>query len=294
MSGTRRGNDRHVITRRIPVHSGRTTAVCLFGLCLILSASAFAGWEAGAKAGFDTNINRDTGSGENDQFLSGYLSFVRGPTGERRLDWTMSTTAEGAAFSRFSDLGYVSATVTPGLVLLYGGTHVLSASPFLSAKSVIDSDQSSVSFGVHMALRHQLRRDMYIGEYYLYTDNRAEVETFSYTEHAVGIFSGFAWTSAVSTEIKYEFSRGDSFRSLGPGTSGSAAGQPGGTHHRFSDAFGAEIARELVTRHAIGLNIGILLGKSLFSRAGYTFTNIDGDLGTSTSHAGYFGVGYRF
>ena len=294
MSGGGRGNSRNDKTKRIPVYSGRTIAACLIGLWLILGSSVYAGWETGAKAGFDTNVNRDTGGGENDQFLSVYVSFDRGPTGERRLDWTMSTTAEGAAFSRFSDLGYVSATVAPGLALLYGSSHGLSASPFLSAKSVVDSDQSSVSFGVRMALRHRLRRDIYIGEYYVYTDSRAEVETFSYTGNAVGIFAGFAWTPAASTEIGYEFSRGDSFRSLGVGTVEPAGGGAGGEHHRFSDAFDSEVARERVTRHAVGVNIGILLGKSLFSRAGYTFTNMDGDLGTSTSHAGYFGVGHRF
>jgi hypothetical protein len=62
----------------------------------------------------------------------------------------------------------------------------------------------------------------------------------------------------------------------------------------FSTAFGAEVIRERVDRNAVGVTAGIDWTKSVFSVAGYTFTDRRGDLGSSTSHSGFLGVGYRF
>ena len=84
MSGGGRGNSRNDKTKRIPVYSGRTIAACLIGLWLILGSSVYAGWETGAKAGFDTNVNRETGGGENDHLLSVYVSLDRCPSWEKR------------------------------------------------------------------------------------------------------------------------------------------------------------------------------------------------------------------
>lgn len=61
-------------------------------------------------------------------------------------------------------------------------------------------------------MRQQIKRDVYTGQYYLYRDSRADVETYSFTEHVFGVFLGVNWTEAFFTEAYYEFSRGDSFR----------------------------------------------------------------------------------
>lgn len=68
----------------------------------------------------------------------------------------------------------------------------------------------------------------------------------------------------------------------------------GGMQPMFSTAFGTEVIREQVDRHAVGVSAGIDWTKSIFSAAGYTFTNRRGELGSSGSHAGFLGVGYRF
>jgi hypothetical protein len=54
------------------------------------------------------------------------------------------------------------------------------------------------------------------------------------------------------------------------------------------------VIREDVDQHAFGINAGIDWTKSLFSHLSYTYTTIKGDLGISTSHAGFIGIGYRF
>ncbi len=257
---------------------------------------AFAGWETGAKVGFDTNVSRSISGGESDEYLLGYAAYSRGPSGETRLDWSLSTVGEAAAYASLNDLDYAAITFSPGLVYFYRPGWILSAAPFLQAKGVRDSNQSAIAFGGKLLFRQQLPSDFYAGEYYAYTDSRANADTFSFTEHALGAFLGRKWTRTFYTEIGYEFSRGDSFRSVGTSTSlqGGTGGFGGGMHSMFSSAFGTEVVRERVDRHAVGVSAGIDWTKSIFSAAGYTFTNRRGDLGSSESHAGYLGVGYRF
>lgn len=67
-----------------------------------------------------------------------------------------------------------------------------------------------------------------------------------------------------------------------------------GKHIIYSEAFGTEVIREEVDRNAIGVSAGIDWSKSLFSYIGFTYTTINGDLGSSTSHAGSLCIGYRF
>jgi hypothetical protein len=270
--------------------------VCVVAAISLVEAGAVsAGWETGAKVGFDTNVSRSISGGESDEYLLGYAAYNREPSGETRLDWSFSAVGEAAAYASLSDLDYASVTFSPGLVYFNRPGWAISAAPFLQAKGVKDSNQSAIALGGKLLFRQRLPSDFYAGQYYAYTDSRANAETFSYTEHALGAFLGRNWTHTFSTEIGYEFSRGDSFRSVAH--SPSVPGGPGGfegEHHMFSSAFGTDVFRDRVDRHAIGVSAGIAWTKSIFSAAGYTYTNRRGDLGSSGSHAGFLGVGYRF
>jgi hypothetical protein len=62
----------------------------------------------------------------------------------------------------------------------------------------------------------------------------------------------------------------------------------------FSSAFGSDVVKERVDRHAIGASIGYAWTRSIFSVAGYTVTVLRGDVGSSISNAGFAGIGYRF
>ena len=260
------------------------------------AVSAFAGWELGSKAGFDTNVSRSISGGKSDSYLLGYAAYGREPDGETRLDWSFSAVGEGAAYASLSDLDYAAITFSPGLVYFYRPGWIITAAPFLRAKGVRDSNQSAVAFGGKFLVKQQLPSDFYLGEYYTYADSRANADTFSFTEHALGAFLGRNWTRTFYTELGYEFSRGDSFRSVGtsPSVQGGTGGFGGGMHSMFSTAFGTEVVRERVNRHAVGVTAGIDWTKTVFSVASYTFTDRLGDLGSSSSHSGFLGVGYRF
>ncbi|HSO72984.1 MAG TPA: hypothetical protein VLR91_10135, partial [Thermodesulfobacteriota bacterium] len=94
-----------------------------------------------------------------------------------------------------------------------------------------------------------------------------------------------------------EFSWGDSFRTVeqtetGPDGKGKGKGQ--GRGRIFSTAFGSEVIRENVNRHALGLNVGYDWTPSFYSSAGYTYTILQGDSGTSNDHSVAVGLGVRF
>jgi hypothetical protein len=265
----------------------------LFSLILIpgSATTALAGWEAGTVIGFDTNVDRSIDGGKSDGFLSGYVGFARTPMGGKRWDLTLSATLEGSAYASVSDLDFVAITASPGIVFIPHALWTVTVSPFLQGKGVKDQDQSSVAFGGKASIEERILRNLYLGQYYAYTDSRADVDTFSFSEHSVGAYIGMVATSALHVELGYEFTRGDSFRTLGT----SAPTPPGaGMHRRFSTAFGSDVVREDVDRHAVFLSVAIDWTSSLFSRAGYTFTDTEGDLGSSLSHSGFAGVGYRF
>jgi hypothetical protein len=253
--------------------------------------NAFAGWETGAAAGFDSNIDRSVNSGESDTYLTAYASLIWEPSGESRLSWSGAATLQGTSFARNSDLNYAVMSISPGATYFPHAFWRVNISPFLEAKAVNDSDQSALTFGGQVSMRQKIGRDFYTGQYYIYKDSQADVETYSYTEHVIGVFLGVNWTKAFFSEVGYEFSRGDSFRTVST-SSTIASGR--GKHRIYSEAFGTEVIREKVDQNAIGVSAGIDWTESLFSYIAYTYTTINGDLGSSTSHAGSLGIGYGF
>jgi hypothetical protein len=267
------------------------------GLLLVAAGSAVAGWEAGTKLGFDSNVGRSIQGGKSDGYLLAYAGFSRGPSGESRGDWVFSAVAEGAAFASVTDLDSAAITLSPGLVYFPRAGWTITVAPILQAKTVKDTDQSAVAFGGKLELRERLGEKAWLAEHYAYRDSRATSDIFSYKEHAVGALLGVNWTPAVSSEFGYEFSRGDSFLSVGTSTaaSGGTGGSGGGMMAgMFSSAFGSDVVKERVNRHAIGATIGYEWTRSIFSVAGYTLTVLRGDVGSSISNAGFAGVGYRF
>ncbi len=87
-----------------------TALACLLFLPLLVQGNteAFAGWETGAKAGYISNLSRSVGNGQGDTYLGGYAAFARTPSGDSRIDWTLSAVAEGAVFARLNDLDYAA------------------------------------------------------------------------------------------------------------------------------------------------------------------------------------------
>jgi hypothetical protein len=267
------------------------------GMLLVAAGFAGAGWEAGTKLGFDSNVGRSIHGGKSDAYLLAYGGFRREPSGESRGDWMFSAVAEGAAFASVTDLDYAAITLSPGLVYFPRAGWTITIAPILQAKTVKDTDQSAVAIGGKIELRERLGEKAYLAEHYAYRDSRATSDIFSYKEHAAGALLGVNWTPVLSSEIGYEFSRGDSFLSVGTSTasSGGMVGiggrlMPG----MFSSAFGSDVVKERVDRHAIGASIGYAWTRSIFSVAGYTVTVLRGDVGSSISNAGFAGVGYRF
>lgn len=265
---------------------------CLFlGLILLAHTQALAGWETGVKAGFDSNVNRAINNEKSDSYLSAYASFIREPGGESRIEWTVLASLEGTAYAGLNDLNYGMVTFSPGVTFFPHPDWSINLSPFIQAKAVKDTDQSAVALGGKLSLKQQIRHNLYTGQYYIYRDSRANVDTYSFTENTFGLFLGVNWTRAFFTEFGYEFSRGDSYRSISTTTT-TISGR--GKNRRFSTTFGSDVIREDVEHHAFGINAGIDWSKSFFSHLSYIYTTIKGDLGTSISHAGFIGIGYRF
>ena len=273
------------------------SAVLASILLSICAAVAGAGWEAGTKAGFDTNLSRSVRDGKGDGYLSAYAGYSREPSGETRLDWIFAAVAEGTIYARLDDLDSAAITVSPGLLHVPWPGWSVTLAPFLQAKSFRDTAQSAVAFGGKAQVKQRVGEKSYLAESYAYTDSRASNDTFSFTEHALGALVGVNWTPRLATEAGYEFSRGDSFRSVGtvsPSTGG--MGGFGGFMDQgmFSSAFGTEVVKERVNRHAIGLTATYEWSRSIAGVAGYNFSVARGDLGSSNSHSGFVGLGYRF
>ncbi len=265
---------------------------CLFcGIILLASVQAFAGWETGAKVGFDTNVGRAVDSGTSDTYLTAYLSLLKNPSGEARIDWTLVAILEGTLFARINDLNNAALAVAPGLTFIPHRDFTVNISPFIQAKAVKDSDQSALAFGGKLSFRQQIRKDIYAGQYYIYKDSRADVDTYSYVENAFGAFLGVNWTRAFFSEISYEFSHGDSYRTI---STNSTLASGMGRNRRYSPAFGTDVIRDKVDQHSFGISAGIDWSKTIFTHASYTFAIIKGDIGSSDSHAGFIGIGYRF
>ena len=273
----------------------KTSRIVHFFLTIILFLSgamnAFASWETGTVAGFDSNIDRSVNGGESDKYLTAYASLIWEPSGESRIGWSGAASLEGTFYSSNSDLNYAIASISPGVTYYPHAFWRLNIAPFFEAKVVNDSDQSALAYGGQLSMTQQIGKDFYTGQYYIFKDSQADVKTYSFTEHVFGVFLGVNFTKAFFGEIGYELSRGDSFRTVST-TITTASGK--GKHLRYSEAYGNYVIREDVDQNTILVSAGIDLNKSLFSRIGYTFTSIRGDLGSSTSHAGFLGIGYRF
>ncbi|MGB7630801.1 MAG: hypothetical protein WBM29_06910 [Candidatus Deferrimicrobium sp.] len=271
----------------------------LAGMALLPPGNVFAGWETGAKAGFETNVNRSVVDGESDTYLLGYGAYLRRGDGEHRLDWTFSAMLEGAAYAKADGMDYGSVSLAPGAICVVRPGWVINISPFLQAKTVRDTDQSSLAFGARADLRQEFREKLYLGEFFSYIDSRANVDTYSYSEVAAGALFGVNWTSATFTEIGYRYSHGDSFLSVGTvsSSSGGGGGGPGfqgGSSPRFSSTFGNDVVKDLVGTHAVEISAGIDWTRALFSVANFAWQATRGDVGTASSLSGYAGIGYRF
>ena len=265
---------------------------CLFAF--FFSSTVSAEWETGAKIGFDSNIDRAIDNEQSDTYLGAYLSFLRNPSGESRVDWTLAASLEGSYFFRFEDLSYGAFTLAPGITLIPHRVWTINISPFFQAKAVGDSDQSALAYGAKISMRQQIGKDVYAGQYYIYRDSRAEEVVYSFIENAFGVYVGKNWSRTFYTEIGYEYSHGDSFRTVDSPDSRGPMRFSRGKQHRYSSTFDKAVIKEKVDRHSIGVSAGFDWTKSLFSTVNYTYTDVEGDSGTSSSHSGFISLGYRF
>jgi hypothetical protein len=264
-----------------------------FGAIIILSVivsdalPAMAGWEIGAKAGFDTNIDRSVREAEEDASFSSYVSFLREPKGETRVDWSLAATVEGTAYKEFSDLNYAEITLAPAIEYVPNLSWRITVSPFLQAKAVRDSDQSAFALGSKINVREQLCGNFYLGQYYLYKNSSAGADIYSFYEHALGIYSGINFSKRVFGELGYEYSHGTSF--LGVGQSGSIS-HGKARNRRYSSSYKEYVVKDTVNRNSFGANIGISVIKNLFTTLNYTFADITGEVGSATSHSGFVSI----
>ena len=272
------------------------TGYLVAGATLFFTAEPLWAWEAGTKIGFDSNINQSVDEEEADSYVTGYGLYRWEAVEASPFIWNATASVEGTAYADFTDLNHVAATIAPGVIYRPCGRWDVGFYAFLEAKGVDDEDQSAVTLGGKVNLNQQWGWDVYTGEYYLFTDSHAEADTYSFTEHAFGAFVGRNWTPGSFGEIGYEYSRGDSFRAVDTETemsSGQGAGRHG-ARRRYSQAFGTDVIRETVDQHIIGADLGFDVTATLFLLASYSYTTAKGDLGTSTSHSGFIGMGYVF
>jgi hypothetical protein len=271
-----------------------TIALFLMGILMAISLPVYAAWETGAKVGFDSNVNRAINGGDSDTYLGGYLLYSKEPTGQTRLDWTLSASMEGNGFLKNNDLSNAYLTLAPGITFFPYLTWSVNISPFVQGKAMADSDQSALAFGAKVSLVQPIGKNVYMGEYYIYTDSRANEDVYSYAENALGIYLGINWTRTFFSEVGYEYSRGDSFQTIGTSSTTSTGWMGRGKQRRYSSTFETEVFKDKVDRHSVGLTAGIELIPSLFSNFSYTYSTMKGDLGTSIDHTGFMGLSYHF
>lgn len=297
-------------------------------ISILISTSAFAGVEIGAKVGYDSNIDRAVDGGISDSSMTGFLSFTRDPGDGTKTDWSLKLGFEGSRYADSTYLNYGTASLAPAVIFYPSPKWRVDISPFINATRVSDEEQSAFAFGGELGMKQLLSQRFYIGEYFVYTDSRADVDIYSYKDKAAGAYAGINWTDRFWSEIGYEFSRGDSFRAVeeiitteivnsqivasqqggtgGQGGNGQGdAGQDGigsggtgqygsGTSPRYSTAYNEYIINEPVDRQTIGINMGYQFSRHIFSFINYAYTTYEGDAGTSKSHTGTIGVGYSF
>lgn len=278
------------------------TRKMVFVFCLVaamatgFSYDARAEWEIGARTAFDSNVNRSVHNEDGDFLMTAYAAYSRQPSGETRVDWTFRTLVEGTAYADYSDLNCAAATISPGIHIAINPNWSLNIAPFVQAKGVSDSDQSAVAYGVRANLKQKWTNKFYTGQSYTYTDSNAGEDVYSYTENAVGVFAGVKWTPSFFTEVGYEYSHGDSFRTVS--TSAAATVSTGGRGYQrgygYSQSYKADVYSEMVDRNAISINVGYDFTKSFFALAGYAYNREEGDSDRLTYSTGFLGLGYRF
>jgi hypothetical protein len=253
-------------------------------------------WEVGAKAGFDTNVNRSVHDEEGDWYVGSYAQYSWEPVQESRFTWNATVSVDGTVYEDFSDLNCVVATIAPGAIYRLDRIRDVGLYAFLETKGVRDEEQSALTLGGKVNFNQQWGRHFCMGAYYLFADSHAEVDTYSFTEHALGGFLGVNWPHWSFCEIGYEFADGDSFRAVETETETSS--DQGANRHRvrrrYSQAFETDVIRESVYQQTISADVGFDLTASYFLWASYSFTTARGDLGTSTSHSGFVGISYAF
>ena len=266
----------------------------MIGFLLAMSLPVHAAWETGGKVGFDSNVDRAINGGSSDTYLGGYLQYAREATGETRLGWTLSASLEGNAVIKNHELTNARFTLAPGVAFFPYLTWSINFSPFVQGTAVADTDQSALAFGTKVSLKQPIGKKIYLGEYYVYTDSRANEEVYSYSENALGIYLGVNWARTLFTEVGYEFSHGDSFQTLGTKTMTSMGGNGQGKQHRYSSTFSTEVFKEKVDRRIIGFMAVMEIVPALYSNFSYTYATLKGDLGTSIVHTGFIGLSYHF
>ncbi|MBI5016190.1 MAG: hypothetical protein HZB55_11990 [Deltaproteobacteria bacterium] len=270
---------------------------------LLWNLPAWAGWETGFRGAADSNVTRSVDGAIADTYLYGSLGYSRDVPGDRRVDWTVATTLDGALYGKVTGLDFVALSVAPGLVITPRPGWTVALSPFLQGKAAKDSDQSALAWGARLLLQQQVGPKLYLGEHYTYTDSTARNAVFSYREHALGAYAVYRWTPPLWTELGYRFARGDSFRTTDAAAATGAArsapaqgmgmGMGMGEHHSFG-GINQDVFKETVTTHEGTATAGYAWTENLTTFLGYTLTQSTGSLGTSRSHLGFAGVTLRF
>ncbi|MBI5016019.1 MAG: hypothetical protein HZB55_11110 [Deltaproteobacteria bacterium] len=268
---------------------------------LAAPGGAHAGVTAGMRIGYDSNVDRSVDEPRGEGYGSALVTWGRDAPGEDRLEWTAALSGEATAYLGLEDLDTAALAGEAGLLWVPKAGWTLSAVPFAQARAVRDTDQSAVALGVRAGLRRQLKAAWYVAGSCAYTDSRAREEVYSFREHAVGAALGAEWTPRLSTEMGYQFSRGDSFRAVGDAggpallrplpVARRGPGGPGGNGPRTyaSGAFGEDLVSEIVDQHAVGVTLG-LQGPGILSwSAGYWYAVSNGDSGTAVRHEVFVG-----
>lgn len=266
--------------------------VCFFTLAGATMANA--GWESGLRLGYDSNIDRSLTDEISDSYASGYLSLSREPTGESRLDWFVTTLVGGTLYTKEKDLNYGEITVVPGVLYVPHRLVSVTLAPSVQVKGAQDSDRNAVSFGGKITVREQVSKDFYLSQYYLYENNEASADTYSFEQNAVGFSAGITWTPRFFSELVYEYSGSDAYRIVSPKNGrGHGEGDDGGRGKggRKRTSFSST---EPVDRHSIGVSLNFTVTKSFFLYGNYAYMAIKGESGSSSAQSGHVGIGYTF
>jgi len=261
----------------------------------IMPTRALALWEAEAKLVYDSNVNRSVVEEESDTALDALVTYNRVSDPERRLDWTLRATLEGAAFAQTQELNFLGLSLSPAVVAAPAHWWLVRIGPFLQARTVRDNDQSAWALGGAVNLEQQWSPFWYSGEYYAYTDSRARDEIYAFTEHRAGIFVGQNWTGSLFSELGYEYASGDSFQTIPTATITTTVTSRGRGYRRggYSTTFGADVVRDDVTRHSGALTIGYAAG-SFTPYLGYRYSRSRSDLGATNTHEASAGIRYTY